>query len=95
MRNRQFRIRSLMAMVVVAALAMASLQTWQKAQGVPKTPGIRIASTVLATRQAQRATTTSTTIDPITLAGMVLATMGFIRLSRRSLRQRIRCRVGP
>ena len=84
----QFRLRSLVSVVAVAALSMACLQSWRKAQGAPMRPSFRIASAILTTRRAQQSQKTTTVIDPLPPAAFLVASLAFGRLSRRSSRNR-------
>ncbi|AGA30136.1 hypothetical protein Sinac_6025 [Singulisphaera acidiphila DSM 18658] len=95
MRQAQFQLRSLTALITVAALAMAFHQSWARAQRNSMGLSHRIVSTVFTTRAAQRPPTTSKVGNPLPLAGMLAVSLAFSRLDRRSSEDRIVSRPSP
>ncbi len=79
----QFRLSTLLAVVLLAGLAMGGVQAWRQWDATRPRGSDRIASQVLAMRAARPTPGGSNTQDAIPLAGLVTAALSASSLWRR------------
>ena len=75
----QFRIRTLAGVVALSALGLGCLRAHGDVSGPTRGPGYRIASEVVGSWRARPRPATRTTVDPLTLVGVVATTFVALR----------------